>query len=433
MSEKKIMNITHLDLVKRDQDYIVYTGSSPLETANGREFVHSNDRLLKHIITGLQLCGGFPEQPVHAFYMLEFSKDYLEQGRDLLARDFDSIAAVDEFILVKTRGPHPGPPGQYLSLAMSDMSDPMSNVIFWGLSAVIQNLNNYLHGQFRHFEGKEEEDQAFVRLLKQEYGNASGEEKAAIHFLSYLHRSCFVLPFLFVRQIITASEYSKGVLAVRMKNEPVSDRYYDGDHGFPYKPEVLNIENAEPRQQVRRLGEDAMTVMDYLSFFRLPAGSYDNIPELIRKGESDQLEFKSTLRWDLKAGKTNAHVERASLKSLCAFLNTTGGTLLIGVRDDGSVEGIESDRFTNEDKFLLHLWTLVRTCLGRDISPYLQARLVKSSEKTICILNCTPSPRPVFLRQPGFDEEFFIRLGPSSTALDISEALKYIADRFGQK
>jgi hypothetical protein len=36
----------------------------------------------------------------------------------------------------------------------------------------------------------------------------------------------------------------------------------------------------------------------------------------------------------------------------------------------------------------------------------------------------------VFLRQPGFNEEFYIRVGPSSNAMDISEALKYIADHF---
>jgi hypothetical protein len=46
------------------------------------------------------------------------------------------------------------------------------------------------------------------------------------------------------------------------------------------------------------------------------------------------------------------------------------------------------------------------------------------------MVTCMPSARPVFLRQPGFDEEMFIRVGPSSHAMDISEALKYVADRF---
>ncbi|MEI7983896.1 MAG: ATP-binding protein, partial [Bacteroidota bacterium] len=71
-----------------------------------------------------------------------------------------------------------------------------------------------------------------------------------------------------------------------------------------------------------------------------------------------------------------------------------------------------------------------RTCLGRDVSPYLRSSLEKTENRTVCIVRCTPCNRPVFLRQPGFNEEFYIRVGPGSTALDVSEALKYVADRF---
>jgi len=73
---------------------------------------------------------------------------------------------------------------------------------------------------------------------------------------------------------------------------------------------------------------------------------------------------------------------------------------------------------------------LIRTCLGREVSRYLRTHLEKMEEKTVCVVQCLQSSRPVFLRQPGFNEEFFIRVGPSSNAMDISEALKYIADHF---
>ena len=151
---------------------------------------------------------------------------------------------------------------------------------------------------------------------------------------------------------------------------------------------------------------------------------------IIREGENDSIEFKSTLRWDIRAGKTNQAIERACLKTIAAFLNSAVGTLLIGVRDDGSTEGIESDKFVNDDKFLLHLWTLIRTCLGRDVSPYIRTILEKMDDKTVCMVQCRQSNRPVFLRQPGFDEDFYIRVGPSSNAMDISEALNYISDHF---
>jgi ATP-dependent DNA helicase RecG len=55
--------------------------------------------------------------------------------------------------------------------------------------------------------------------------------------------------------------------------------------------------------------------------------------ELIRNGEDSQLEFK-------RDGIEN-HV---LAKALVAFLNLEGGTVLIGVDDDGSVRGTHRDR-----------------------------------------------------------------------------------------
>ena len=57
--------------------------------------------------------------------------------------------------------------------------------------------------------------------------------------------------------------------------------------------------------------------------------------ELIDVGESGEVEFKSTLRWHLHAERMDKEIEHASLKTIAAFLNTAGGTLLIGVNDDG--------------------------------------------------------------------------------------------------
>ena len=87
--------------------------------------------------------------------------------------------------------------------------------------------------------------------------------------------------------------------------------------------------------------------------------------ELIKQGESKTLEFKSTLRWNLKEDrKDDKQITHASLKTIAAFLNTEGGDLLLGVADDGAVVGIERDRLDNDDKFMLHLAQVVRNGLG---------------------------------------------------------------------
>ncbi|HAM57915.1 MAG TPA: type I restriction endonuclease subunit R, partial [Candidatus Rokubacteria bacterium] len=78
--------------------------------------------------------------------------------------------------------------------------------------------------------------------------------------------------------------------------------------------------------------------------------------ELIKRGESRTLEFKSTLRWNLKEDRQDDKaVTHAVLKTIAAFLNTEGGDLLIGVADDGSIAGIERDRLESDDKFMRHL------------------------------------------------------------------------------
>jgi predicted HTH transcriptional regulator len=57
-----------------------------------------------------------------------------------------------------------------------------------------------------------------------------------------------------------------------------------------------------------------------------------NLFDLIAQGEGSRLEFKSTI-------STSARIAR----TLCAFANTGGGTLLIGVNDDGKIGGVDSE------------------------------------------------------------------------------------------
>jgi DNA-binding response OmpR family regulator len=49
------------------------------------------------------------------------------------------------------------------------------------------------------------------------------------------------------------------------------------------------------------------------------AGHHKKISSLIRGGESDRLEFKSSLRWNLKTGRSDKGIEKAWLKSVVVF------------------------------------------------------------------------------------------------------------------
>ncbi len=403
--EKNSIDPRTLDLVMQDDSFVIYHRDLPLKTSGGNIFSHADDRLLLNIIIDLQIPGTGTPHDISLLRLMEFQKDCIEKGKDQITTEFDMLSGKDEFILMKT-GKKLERFHQEVQNLSGDAIPDQIQTVFWSVSLIINALNIFLADHIRYLEPAEETEHPFICLLKQEYEHLLPGQKAVINLLSKAHDSGLVLPFLFATEMITAPEYAHGCMAVR--RNPGWEKKY----GY------------------RDLLQEANIAQEYLYYQSAGRKTDLSIPLLAKKGEGEHLEFKSTLRWDLKLGKTNPHVERASLKTICAFLNSAGGILLIGIRDDGSPEGIESDRFVNEDKFLLHLWTLIRTSMGRDVSPFIHTRLEKSGDKTVCILKCSASSRPVFLRQPGFDEEFFIRLGPSSAALDISEALKYIRDRF---
>ena len=157
--------------------------------------------------------------------------------------------------------------------------------------------------------------------------------------------------------------------------------------------------------------------------------------ELIGQGESMTLEFKSTLRWNLKEGrKDRKGVTHAALKSIAAFLNTEGGDLLLGVADDGGVVGIERDQFEGDDKFMLHLTQAVRNGLGDRAGTCIDPNVQAVDGRSVCVVSCRRSPEPVFLTWKGVKAEpggdFFVRSGPGTVKLSPDDAREFIRTRF---
>jgi Putative DNA-binding domain len=157
--------------------------------------------------------------------------------------------------------------------------------------------------------------------------------------------------------------------------------------------------------------------------------------ELIKRGESKTLEFKSTIRWSLKEDRRDdKFVTHAALKTVAAFLNTDGGDLLIGVADDGAIVGIEADRLENDDKFMRHLAQVVRNGLGDRAGTCIDPKTQIVQGKTVCVVSCQRSPEPVFLRWKGIEAtpegDFFVRSGPGTIKLPPDSTKEYISTRW---
>ncbi|MCK5524479.1 MAG: ATP-binding protein [Thiomargarita sp.] len=169
----------------------------------------------------------------------------------------------------------------------------------------------------------------------------------------------------------------------------------------------------------------------------------ETLADLIEQGESGtsefsgKVEFKSTLSWDIKESKKNKVLQFSVLKTIAAFMNTEGGTLLIGVEDNGHIFGLEKDiSLLKEGKQTLDGFELaLRDIIGSNIgtafssSKWVKVRFERQDDNDVCIVEVHKTKEPVFLEEnkPGGKEKrFFIRSGNNSRACDVEEMYRYL-------
>ncbi len=166
----------------------------------------------------------------------------------------------------------------------------------------------------------------------------------------------------------------------------------------------------------------------------------EEILETIKKGETEHVEFKSSLRWDYREGKVNKALENVILKSISAFSNAKGGKLFIGVSDNLKTLGLTSDFDTlkkqNVDYFELHLRKLINNQFGIKFSNnYLHMQFPVIDDKTICLIQVLASDNPLYLKvknnQGHMVEKFYVRSGNASQEItSLQEIHEYIDSRF---
>ena len=209
---------------------------------------------------------------------------------------------------------------------------------------------------------------------------------------------------------------------------------------IPQDTELWEIENYEQFLEERR----EMLAQHLNQFLNKITETEETVApvsmeDLILEGESDELEFKSTLRWDLKQGEVNKKLEEVIMKTVAAFANSQGGTLLIGVADDGEVLGLEPDFHSlgtmERDKFELHLRNLLNQQFGTGfVTSKVVIKFHEVSEKQICLMEILPAKQAVIVTvkdkngQP--TEKFYARSGNSSQEIPLNEMSAYIKERF---
>jgi predicted transcriptional regulator len=154
----------------------------------------------------------------------------------------------------------------------------------------------------------------------------------------------------------------------------------------------------------------------------------ERILKMCREGESKQVEFKQTLSVNMITNQKDKNIELAVLKTIVAFANTEGGTLLTGVSDKSEIVGVDGEIkvFRNEDEYVRHYKSLIKDRIGVEVFPYVDYKLVDVNGKKILFTACQKSPKPCFLN----GSEFYIRTNPATEKVEGRKLVDYIKLHF---
>lgn len=162
----------------------------------------------------------------------------------------------------------------------------------------------------------------------------------------------------------------------------------------------------------------------------------EEVQELILAGESDTVEFKSTLRYDLRTKEVNKKLEYVIAKTIAAFMNSDGGNLFIGVDDNQNILGLVDDISTlskpNIDGFELHLVEVIKKYIGAGLISHVKISFPTVEDTQICRIKVSKSGKPVFTQYEG-KEDFFVRSGCSSQPLGREEQSAYEKSHWSSK
>ncbi len=195
---------------------------------------------------------------------------------------------------------------------------------------------------------------------------------------------------------------------------PGDDQSDGGKRADGTVPGIRSSENEKAKPKGGILGRASLT---------------DDLITTIAKGESKTVEFKSTLRKNLHTGKSDSSISHSALKTIAAFLNTEGGTLFIGIKDDGTPLGLSEDGFKNEDAMDRHLTDLISSAMGAAHMHNIHIDFVDYLDRRVLAITCRKGSTPAYVTLSN-KQYFFCRTSASTRELKPEEVVAYVGQRF---
>lgn len=386
--EQKIDSLS-LHIVLKELDYFLYYGDQPVYTPAGVPVSHPDPRLLEHMLRELQLAQEIDVKELNSYSLYSTQKDFVEQGHDVIAADIRSALSSDP-VLHRSAGP-----------------EQVYQMKEWKPLITFLNENGQSLPVF-----SSRLPASFLEVIDRTYGSLPPEKRGAV--INLANRGYgILLPLMLMIGRCSVTEFASGVQAAH------------GVHSAIFEPDW-----AQDKEARGHIEATARVVNEYLDHCVSDA----DIISLIHRGETDRCEFKSLLRGTTPEAREKHFLEHECLLTITAFLNTDGGVLIIGLKDDGEIIGIDADGFPNHDKFEIHFWNIFNSAVGTNFAQYVNPRLAHIKGKYVFVLNCLKSPSAVYLQYRAFSKEeveFYVRAGNSSIKLTVKQAVEYISSHFG--
>lgn len=166
----------------------------------------------------------------------------------------------------------------------------------------------------------------------------------------------------------------------------------------------------------------------------------NSIEQTIAKGETAYVEFKPAIWYDYGRAmndssyilKKEQHVSDNVVRTVAGFLNAEGGTLFVGVSDDGDAYGLEGDvALTGRadlDGLENELNQLISTSVSKEVSAAkIKISLPKFQGKTIAMIVVEKANSPVFMKTSRHQNKFYVRIGNATNTLSVESAFNYIS------
>lgn len=160
-----------------------------------------------------------------------------------------------------------------------------------------------------------------------------------------------------------------------------------------------------------------------------PEAERRSLEQLLDSGEGHTVEYKETLCHNTRQDDVPEKAIVAEvLRAVVGFWNASGGSVVIGVADDGTVPGIERDvaRFKSRDKFERFLSAKLNSVMTVSHAAKVRLRYGTHGESTVCILDVPAGSEPLFSSSDALAKDvLFVRQNATTQTLAGRDLIGY--------